>query len=245
MKVAWRQGARLLYPRLANNQDADERKLKTIPPIHPEGIRFVLVFLFLTLVLGVLWAPLFVPGGLLTLWCAWFFRNPERIPPKGKGLIIAPADGKVCLVEKAPWPKELGKGPKVWRISIFMNVLNVHVNRAPVSGTVTKLAYVPGKFLNASLDKASEDNERQLVAMKTGDGRDIAFVQIAGLIARRIVCYLEEGRKMAAGEVFGLIRFGSRVDVYLPAGVEPKAEVGQITTAGETVIAGPAKRGRG
>lgn len=212
--------------------------MSKIPPIHPEGIRFVLIFAAITIVLGLLWAPLWAPGVILTLWCAWFFRNPERNTPKGKNLVIAPADGKICLVQETEWPGELRqKGPKVWRVSIFMNVFNVHVNRAPMAGKITKLAYVPGKFLNASFDKASKDNERQLVGMKTEAGFDIAFVQIAGLVARRIVCFLKEGQKVKAGEVFGLIRFGSRVDIYLPKGVKPTVEVGQTTTAGVTVIA--------
>ncbi|MEE8296059.1 MAG: phosphatidylserine decarboxylase [Sphingomonadales bacterium] len=217
----------------------DERKLLSkIPPIHPEGIKFVFIFAGITILFGLLWAPLWVPGVILTLWCAWFFRNPERQTPSGKGLVIAPADGKICLITEATWPEELReKGPKVWRVSIFMNVFNVHVNRSPMKGIITKLAYVPGKFFNASLDKASKDNERQLVEIKTTDGKDIAFVQIAGLVARRIVCFVKEGQNLGAGEIFGLIRFGSRVDIYLPKGVKPTVEVGQITTAGVTVIA--------
>lgn len=212
--------------------------MSKIPPIHPEGIRFVLIFAGITIPFGLLWAPLWAPGVILTLWCAWFFRNPERDTPPDKNLVIAPADGKICLVQEVEWPEELRKkGPKVWRVSIFMNVFNVHVNRAPMAGKITKLAYVPGKFLNASFDKASKDNERQLVELKTIAGQEIAFVQIAGLIARRIVCFLKEGKRVEAGEVFGLIRFGSRVDIYLPKGVKPNVEVGQITTAGETVIA--------
>lgn len=212
--------------------------MNKIPPIHPEGIKFVLIFAGLSIPFGLLWPPLWGPGIILTLWCAWFFRNPERNTPKGKGLVIAPADGKICMITEAHWPEELRKkGPKVWRVSIFMNVFNVHVNRSPMAGTVTKLAYVPGKFLNASLDKASKDNERQLVELKTAEGREIAFVQIAGLVARRIVCFIKEGQKLGAGEIFGLIRFGSRVDIYLPKGVKPSVEVGIITAAGETVIA--------
>ena len=177
-------------------------------------------------------------GVVLTLWCGYFFRDPERITPEREDLVIAPADGVICAVEKLPWPKELrAKGPAVWRISIFMNVFNVHINRAPAAGKITKLVYLPGKFFNASLDKASEDNERQLVALKTAKGGEIAFVQIAGLIARRIVCYLGEGQKVTPGERFGLIRFGSRVDVYLPKGVEPLVDAGQTTIGGETVLA--------
>ncbi len=212
--------------------------MSKIPPIHPEGIRFVLIFAVITIILGLVWAPLWAPGIILTLWCAWFFRNPERNPPKGKNLVIAPADGKVCLVQEANWPSELRKkGPKVWRVSIFMNVFNVHVNRTPMAGKITKLAYVPGKFLNASLDKASIDNERQLVELKTEGGKEIAFVQIAGLIARRIVCFVKKGQRMETGEIFGLIRFGSRVDIYLPMGVKPSVKVDEITSAGETIIA--------
>lgn len=224
--------------------------MSKIPPIHPEGIRFVLIFAGITIPFGLLWPPLWAPGVILTLWCAWFFRNPERETPKGINLVIAPADGKVCLVEEARWPEELkAKGSTVWRVSIFMNVFNVHVNRAPMAGTITKLAYVQGKFLNASFDKASKDNERQLMELKTAGGKEIAFVQIAGLVARRIVCFLKAGQKVKAGEVFGLIRFGSRVDIYLPKGVKPGVEVGQMTTAGKTVIAKldkkPAKKATG
>jgi len=212
--------------------------LKNIPTIHPEGRRFVLIFAAATLVLFMLSPILGWIGVVLTLWCGYFFRDPERVTPEREGLVISPADGVVCAVEKLPWPKELrAKGPSVWRISIFMNVFNVHINRAPMAGKISKLAYVPGKFFNASLDKASEDNERQLVAMKASAGGQIAYVQIAGLIARRIVCYLEEGQAVSAGERFGLIRFGSRVDVYLPEGVEPLVDIGATTIAGETVLA--------
>lgn len=212
--------------------------LKNIPPIHPEGRRFVLMFAGATLLFFLISPILGWIGVVLTLWCGYFFRDPERVTPEREGLVIAPADGVICAVEKLPWPKELrAKGPAVWRISIFMNVFNIHINRAPAAGKITKLVYVPGKFFNASLDKASEDNERQLVALKTAKGGEIAFVQIAGLIARRIVCYLDEGQTATPGERFGLIRFGSRVDVYLPKGVEPLVDAGQTTIAGETVLA--------
>lgn len=212
--------------------------LKNIPPIHPEGRRFVLMFAGATLLFFLISPILGWIGVVLTLWCGYFFRDPERVTPEREGLVIAPADGVICAVEKLPWPKELrAKGPAVWRISIFMNVFNIHINRAPAAGKITKLVYVPGKFFNASLDKASEDNERQLVALKTAKGGEIAFVQIAGLIARRIVCYLGEGQKVTPGERFGLIRFGSRVDVYLPKGVEPLVDAGQTTIGGETVLA--------
>lgn len=207
------------------------------PPIHPEGYRFIAIFAGTTVIISLFWAPFWAPGVLLTLWCTAFFRNPEREVPQGKGLIIAPADGKVCLVEKAPYPEELGGGRATWRVSVFMNVFNVHVNRIPVAGTIRKLVYVPGKFFNAELDKASKDNERQIIEIALPGNKKLAFVQIAGLIARRIVCYLKEGDKVRAGERFGLIRFGSRVDVYLPEGVEPLVQLGQSTVAGETVIA--------
>ena len=212
--------------------------LKTLPPIHPEGRRFVLVFAGITFLLFFLLPLLGWLGVGLTLWCAYFFRDPKRVTPGRAGLVISPADGVVCAIEKIQWPPELRKGgPAVWRISIFMNVFDVHINRIPIAGKITKLAYVPGKFINASLDKASEHNERQLVALKTGDGREFAIVQIAGLIARRIVCWLKKGQSVEAGKRFGLIRFGSRVDAYLDKGVEPLVILGQVTLAGETVLA--------
>ena len=179
-----------------------------------------------------------IAGVVLTLWCVYFFRDPERITPVREGLIISPADGVVKMIDKAPPPKELNMGDKDrWRICVFMNVFNVHVNRIPISGTVTALNYRPGKFLNASLDKASELNERQSLGLILDGGKDIAFVQIAGLVARRILCDVTEGKEMKTGERFGMIRFGSRVDVYLPDGVKPMVAVGQTAIAGETVIA--------
>lgn len=207
-------------------------------PIHPEGWRFVGIFAFVTVLIGIFWTPFLVFGGILTAWCAYFFRNPERITPVREGLVVSPADGVVQMIQPALAPPELGMGDApLTRISVFMNVFNVHVNRTPADGRIEKLAYRPGKFFNASLDKASEDNERQSVKMKLADGRDIAFVQIAGLVARRILVWVSEGQKLAAGERFGLIRFGSRVDVYLPEGVSPLVCVGQTAIAGETVIA--------
>jgi phosphatidylserine decarboxylase len=207
-------------------------------PVHPEGWRFIAVFAMATAVLWWLWTPLGVLGCVLTAWCAYFFRNPDRITPARDGLIVSPADGEVQMIEAAAPPPELGMGgaPRT-RISVFMNVFNVHINRVPANGTIEKLAYRPGKFLNASLDKASEHNERQSVRMRIGEGRELAVVQIAGLVARRIRCWIVEGQAVAAGERFGLIRFGSRVDVYLPDGVSPLVCVGQIAVAGETVLA--------
>jgi len=177
-------------------------------------------------------------GAVLTLWCAYFFRNPDRVTPTREGLVISPADGYVQLVDAAKPPAELGMGDGVRpRVCVFMSVFDVHVNRIPHAGKVGVKFYRPGLFLNASLDKASDDNERMAVRLDLEDGRDLAFVQIAGLVARRIVCPLSEGENVRTGERFGLIRFGSRVDVYLPVGVAPLVAVGQRAIAGETVLA--------
>ncbi|MEZ5911634.1 MAG: phosphatidylserine decarboxylase [Paracoccaceae bacterium] len=209
-----------------------------IKPMHPEGQKFVAIFAAVTLVLFLIWAPLGWIGVVLTVWCYYFFRDPPRVTPLRDGLVISPADGVVSLIEPAVPPAELGldSGP-LTRVSVFMNVFNCHVNRAPVPGEVAALAYRPGKFLNASLDKASEDNERMSMALTMADGRQIAVVQIAGLVARRIVSFVQEGQPLRTGERFGLIRFGSRVDVYLPEGVSPLVCVGQAMVAGETVLA--------
>lgn len=218
--------------------DITDSVRSVIVPIHPEGWRFIGIFALITLIVGYFWHPFLFVGGVLTAWCAYFFRNPERITPVREGLVVSPADGVVQLIQPAAPPPELEMGGEpLTRISIFMNVFNVHVNRAPVDGRIEKLAYRPGKFFNASLDKASEHNERQSVRMKLADGRELALVQIAGLVARRILIWIEEGQGLAAGERFGLIRFGSRVDVYLPDGVSPLVCVGQAAVAGETVIA--------
>ncbi|PCH82775.1 MAG: phosphatidylserine decarboxylase family protein [Rhodospirillaceae bacterium] len=207
-------------------------------PIHPAGWPFIALFAAGTVALNLFSVALGIAGVVLTLWCVYFFRDPERITPVREGLIISPADGVVKMIDKAPPPKELNMGDKDrWRICVFMNVFNVHVNRIPISGTVTALNYRPGKFLNASLDKASELNERQSLGLTLDGGKDIAFVQIAGLVARRILCDVTEGKEMKTGERFGMIRFGSRVDVYLPDGVKPMVAVGQTAIAGETVIA--------
>ena len=207
-------------------------------PIHPAGWPFIALFAAGTVALNLFSDALGIAGVVLTLWCVYFFRDPERITPVREGLIISPADGVVKMIDKAPPPKELNMGDKDrWRICVFMNVFNVHVNRIPISGTVTALNYRPGKFFNASLDKASELNERQSLGLTLDGGKDIAFVQIAGLVARRILCDVTEGKEMKTGERFGMIRFGSRVDVYLPDGVKPMVAVGQTAIAGETVIA--------
>ena len=208
------------------------------PAMHPEGRRFVLFAALLAAVAGGFCPPLLFPGLLLAYGVYLFFRDPERVPPDSPRAVVSPADGTVCLLMQVPIPAELDAGDRpVWRVSVFMSVLDVHVNRAPADGTVVKKHYIPGKFLNASLDKASADNERMLYLMRTEDGQTLAFVQIAGLIARRIVSFVKEGAALAQGERFGLIRFGSRVDVYLPPGVEPCVRVGQTMVAGETILA--------
>lgn len=207
-------------------------------PIHREGWPFITLFALITFVLGLFWTPFWVIGGLLTAWCIYFFRDPARVTPDREGLVVSPADGVVESIGSYPPPPELGLGdaPRT-RVAVFMNVFDVHVNRAPCDGTIVKLDYRPGLFLNAALDKASTDNERQTVLMQTRDGQEIIFVQIAGLVARRILCDLIPGQDVRAGERFGLIRFGSRVDVYLPEGAVPLVVEGQRAVAGETVLA--------
>ncbi|MCY1125797.1 phosphatidylserine decarboxylase [Frigidibacter sp. RF13] len=209
-----------------------------LPPMHPEGRKFVATFAAATLILWLIWHPLGLLGLGLTIWCYYFFRDPVRSVPLRDGLIVSPADGVVSLIGPAVPPVELGMGPEpLTRVSVFMSVFNCHVNRAVAEGTVGAVAYRAGKFLNASLDKASEDNERNAIRLDLADGRQIAVVQIAGLVARRIVCFVQPGAFLRAGERFGLIRFGSRLDVYLPPDVAPMATLGQTMVAGETVIA--------
>jgi len=216
-------------------------------PINREGWPFIAIFALITLALmigacALEWFAAVQPigwvGGILTVWCICFFRDPHRVTPQREGLVISPADGVVQLIDRAAPPAELemGDGERT-RVCVFMNVFNVHVNRSPLDGVVKKVAYRPGKFFNASLDKASVDNERMSLNLELADGREIAFVQIAGLVARRIKCWTKEGDTLKTGERFGMIRFGSRVDVYLPDGVEPMVALGQKTTAAETVIA--------
>ncbi len=207
-------------------------------PLHPEGRPFVAVAGLATVVLFLLWAPAGWLALVATLWMAYFFRDPPRQTPLREGLVVSPGDGVVQeIVTAAPPPElEMGATPRP-RISIFLNVFNVHVNRVPASGRITRVRYHPGRFLNAALDKASEDNERQAVRMTTTEGKDIAFVQIAGLVARRIVCDLYEGRQVLAGERYGIIRFGSRLDVYLDEGMAPLVVAGQQAVGGETVLA--------
>ena len=207
-------------------------------PIAREGWPFIALFGVATLILFIFSTVLGWVGVILTLWCIYFFRNPDRVTPQRAGLIISPADGIVQMITEVSPPVQLNMAAsEVTRISVFMNVFDCHVNRAPCDGKIGRLVYVPGKFLNASFDKASDENERQMLRLDLDDGRSIGAVQIAGLVARRIVCYLEEGQQVLAGERFGLIRFGSRVDIYLPSGVMPQVIVGQRCIAGETVLA--------
>ncbi|MHA1597809.1 MAG: phosphatidylserine decarboxylase [Alphaproteobacteria bacterium] len=202
-------------------------------PINPAGWPFIGLFAAITVGLFQLSDPFGWVGVILTVWCVYFFRDPDRTTPVRDGLFISPADGVVQLIDSATPPAELdmGDAPRP-RVCVFMNVFNVHVNRIPIDGEIRTIAYRPGRFFNASLDKASEFNERMSIRMTTKDGADIAFVQIAGLVARRIKCDISEGQTVKAGERFGLIRFGSRVDVYLPDGVTPLVCVGQNRVAG-------------
>jgi phosphatidylserine decarboxylase len=214
-----------------------------LPSVHPEGRKFVVIAVAIALVF-----LLFISDEIgfpllgVALWVAAFFRDPIRTTPKGEGLIIAPADGLVTMIARVPPPRELagedglGEEPVV-RVSIFMSVFDVHINRAPIAGEIKRVVYIPGKFLNADLDKASEDNERQHILVDSGTGLRVGFTQIAGLVARRIVPWVKPGDRVGVGQRVGLIRFGSRVDVYLPVGTEPQVILGQRTMAGETIVA--------
>jgi len=207
-------------------------------PMHKEGRKFVAIFAAIAVALSFVWMPLFWLGVGATVWCYYFFRNPVRVIPQQPGLVMSPADGIISLIEDVTPSEDLGLGvAPVTRVSVFMNVFNCHVNRAPIAGKVTHVVYRHGKFLNASLDKASEHNERNSITIEAEDGVRIGVVQIAGLVARRIVCFVREGSVLGAGHRFGLIRFGSRLDVYLPKGVSPLVAVGQTAVAGETVLA--------
>ena len=216
-----------------------ETILSVFVPIHREGHLAILISSLITaFFLFAGWDFMVTLGIVITVWCVYFFRDPDRITPQKEGLIIAPADGVVQSVKTSIPPAELNMGSdECIRVSIFMNVFDVHVNRVPVDGKIIRQAYTPGKYLNASLEKACEDNERHAILMETASGNNIAFVQIAGLVARRIKCWAIDGVEMKAGERFGLIKFGSRVDVYLPKGVNSLVAVGQTALAGETVIA--------
>ena len=205
--------------------------------ITPEGYPFIGAFALAALILFWLWSPLGWLGTLLTLWCIFFFRDPPRVTPVREGLVVAPADGRISQVTTVSPPPELGLGAAALpRISIFMSVFDCHINRSPVAGRIENVVYQPGKFFNADLDKASADNERNSLVIAAARGR-VAVVQIAGLVARRIVCFVRVGQPVGAGERFGMIRFGSRLDVYLPEHTPPLVAVGQTAIAGETVLA--------
>ena len=209
-----------------------------IKPMHREGIKFILIFSVISLILFFIYIPLGWVGIGLTIWCYYFFRDPKRTIPVRDGLLVSPADGVISLIEKTMPPPELDiEKEELTRISVFMNVFNCHVNRSPIAGKVMEINYRPGKFFNASLDKASVDNERNSLVLQIPDGRKIVVVQIAGLVARRIVSFVKPKQTLRIGQRFGLIRFGSRVDIYLPTGVQPLVCIGQIMVSGETVIA--------
>ena len=217
--------------------DLFETIRKTIVPVHKEGYPFVAAFFVASLVLGWIWDPLFWIGFVLTAWCAYFFRDPERLTPQDDDLVISPADGRVSAIAMVTPPAELELGDQpMLRISVFMNVFNCHVNRAPMRGRIARVAYRAGKFLNADLDKASQENERNGLVIESAHG-PIGVVQIAGLVARRILCWSTMNDHLEAGERFGLIRFGSRLDVFLPEGAVPRVSLGQTAIAGETVLA--------
>ncbi len=210
---------------------------KQLTPIHSEGYVFIAGFAVAALVLGWLWSPLGWIGAFLTLWCAYFFRDPMRVTPLREGLVVSPADGMVSAIGRFAPPAELGLGAgPMLRVSVFMSVFDCHVNRSPIAGRILKIAYKPGLFVNADLDKASEDNERNGFVIEAPQGL-FGVVQIAGLVARRIVCFKREGELTGVGDRIGLIRFGSRVDVYCPEGATPLVGVGAKATAGETPIA--------
>jgi phosphatidylserine decarboxylase len=208
-----------------------------LAPIHREGYPFIAAFIVASLVLFWLWTPLGWLAAIAAVWCAYFFRDPERVTPVRDGIVVAPADGRISRVTNAVPAKELELGERpLPRVSIFMSVFDCHVNRSPVTGRIERIVYRPGAFVNADLDKASEDNERNCFLIATDGGR-IGVVQIAGLVARRIVCFVRQGGSVGIGERIGLIRFGSRVDVYLPEGVRPLVAEGQTAIAGETILA--------
>jgi len=207
-------------------------------PMHPEGRKFVAIFAVITALLWLVWEPLFWLGVGMTVWCYYFFRDPVRSVAQKSGLVLSPADGVVSLITKTVPPPEMLLGDKpLTRVSVFMNVFNCHVNRAPMAGQVIAITYHHGKFVNASLDKASEHNERNSITIEAADKSRIGVTQIAGLVARRIVCFTKVGGCLSVGERFGLIRFGSRLDVFLPEGIEPAVGLGQTAVAGETILA--------
>ena len=208
------------------------------PIIHPEGWKFAAIFFAISMAALMLWMPLAAIGFLLTLFTLWFFRDPERNTPQDSNLIISSADGKVCLIDEAYPPEELSMdSQKMKRICVFMNVFNVHVNRSPIKGVAKDIVYKKGQFLNASLDKASDKNERSSLVINTDNGTKIIVVQIAGLIARRILGFISVNHNLEQGERFGLIRFGSRVDIYMPLDAVTQCVIGDTVIAGESVLA--------
>jgi phosphatidylserine decarboxylase len=223
---------------LSNRHGILDTIVDSLAPVHADGHKFIAIAAGLALVFFLLWPPLAWVFVVAALYIAYFFRDPDRVTPQREGLIIAPADGRIATIDTIAPPTELGLGPEPRvRISTFLSVLDVHITRSPVSGRIVRDIYVPGTFLNAADDKASEDNERRAMIIQKVDGSEIAVVQIAGLIARRIVPFVHEGDSVGVGERLGLIRFGSRVDVYLPPGKHALVAVGQRATAGETVLA--------
>ena len=209
-----------------------------LTPLHPDGFKFVAVGVVATLLLFLLWRPAGWIATAVTVWIAYFFRDPWRVTPTRQGLLISPADGTVASIASTTPPPELAMGDvAIVRIGIFLNIFDVHVTRAPVGGRVAAMRYIKGRFVNASLDKASEDNERLAIRIAPPDGPDIAFVLVAGLVARRIVCDLYEGQQVAVGQRVGIIRFGSRVDIYCPLPYVPMVVAGQRMIGGETVLA--------
>jgi phosphatidylserine decarboxylase len=223
---------------LSDRHSIFDSLLASLAPVHRDGHKFITIAAIAALVFLLLWPPLGWVLVVLALFIAYFFRDPERVTPLREGLVVSPADGRVSSIETVRPPVELGLGDGMrQRVSIFLSVLDVHINRSPVAGTIKRSVYVPGAFVNAALDKASEENERRSLVIQQADGTEIAVVQIAGLIARRIVTFRDEGESVGIGERFGLIRFGSRVDVYLPPGRTSLVAVGQTAIGGETVIA--------
>jgi phosphatidylserine decarboxylase len=217
--------------------DILESMRRILVPIHKEGYPFILIALIVAILLGSLWSPLGWIGAIITIWICYFFRDPPRVTPIRDGLVVSPADGRVSLITTAVPPAELHLSSEpMTRISVFMNVFDCHVNRSPVAGRITQILYTPGLFLNADLDKASEDNERNALVIETA-GQKIGVVQIAGLVARRIVSFVKAGDSLGAGERFGLIRFGSRLDIYVPLSTQVLVGLGQTAIAGETVLA--------
>lgn len=222
---------------MSDNHSLLDTIADSFAPVHRDGHKFVGIGLLVTLLLFLIWSPLGWIAALITAWIVYFFRDPDRVTPLREGLIISPADGKISLIEKVRPPAELDLGDEERiRISVFLSVFDVHIQRAPIAGRIVRSLYIPGAFLNAELDKASEDNERRTIVIETAAGTKVGVVQIAGLVARRIVTFAGEGDSLGVGERFGLIRFGSRVDTYLPVGAYPLVAVGQRAIGGETVL---------